>query len=286
LFHVGQDRYGSQVPGLLQSVQEAVIPEFLSIGAGRLRDSVREDAEHVAGFHASLSHRALPFPEQSQYRRGRRKPLDVSTSAQQERRTVSAVDIAQAARVVVITAEEEGRVAIGLRVTEEVIVHSSQQDGKVAAIDSGAVVEAPLQIRHEQGRRHPLAGNVGHDKPDSARSQVEEIIIVAADGARLNAPAGVIERSQGRPFPGEKLALHRSGHGDFLQQGFVIGSRRHVQVPDVALWTDTLHTGVTRSEGSGQADPDNPKERLPRPAANFHKFAQLERFAAIRQTGT
>jgi len=164
------------------------------------------------------------------------------------------------------------------------IVHRGQQERKIPPIDSRAVVEAALQIGHEQSRRHSFAGHVSQHEPDSSGSQVEEIVIVATDGARLNAFAGVIEGSQGRSFPGEEFALHRGRDSDFLQQGFIIGARRQVQVPDVDLPAETLHPGVTRSGTSGQADPDHAKDCFPLAATNLKKFTQHEGLATISQT--
>src|SRR5579859_7918487 len=104
---------------------------------------------------------------------------------------MAAVDVAQAAgRDVVIGEEERGEGAVG-RVLREKLIDGLQETLGVVERDGALAAEIGLQIGHEEGGGDAFAGNVGDDQAEAVGAEVEEIIIVTADGACGEAAATI-----------------------------------------------------------------------------------------------
>src|SRR5256885_3059294 len=87
------------------------IAEFVPFVAARLRDSVRDDDQRIAGSELHLRFLPLPFREHPQYCGSGVQAIDPPITPKQEGRRMSAVDIPQAAAVVVVPAEKERCIA-------------------------------------------------------------------------------------------------------------------------------------------------------------------------------
>ena len=58
-------------------------------------------------------------------------------------------------------------------------------------------LEIRLEVRHQKGGGDSLAGDVSRDQPETPSAKVQEIEIVAANLARLDARARVFECPEG-----------------------------------------------------------------------------------------
>jgi len=94
----------------------------------------------------------------------------------------------QATRGVVVVGKEERGVAIVGRVFVKEAIHRLKKPMRI--FESHGVLAAPdwPEDGHEQSAAMP-AGNVREDDAKTAGAEIEKIIIIAADHARLNASA-------------------------------------------------------------------------------------------------
>ena len=72
----------------------------------------------------------------------------------------------------------------------------------------GLAAQVRLQIGHHQRPGDPLARDVGEHQTYLAAAQLEEVVVVAADGARLHAVAGAVECSKLRDAARQEPRLH------------------------------------------------------------------------------
>src|SRR5262249_31877944 len=70
----------------------------------------------------------------------------------------------------------------------------------------------------EEGGSHALPRDVGDHEADPLRSQVEEVVVVAADPPSLDAGSGVVERPEGRPPLRKEPRLHLLGELQLLRR--------------------------------------------------------------------
>ena len=137
--------------------------------------------------------------------------FDVAVVAQQQRRQMSAVRVAQASRAIVELRIEERRVGVVGGVLVEQPVHRLQQPFRFLDRDRALAAQVGLEVGHQQRGGHALAGDVADDETEALLAEVEEVVVVAADAPRLHAGAGVFERShRGQTLRKEpRLHLHR-----------------------------------------------------------------------------
>ena len=132
----------------------------------------------------------------------------VSSRAQQQAAQVPAVRVAQPLRAVVVLGEEERRVGALDRVLVEELVH--RPAGTLRLLQRGRALAAQvgLEVRHQEGGRDSLPRDVADHEPEAFLAEVQEIVVVAADLASLDAQPGVLERARGRQRLREEPGLH------------------------------------------------------------------------------
>ena len=129
---------------------------------------------------------------------------------------MAAIDIAQAAgRDMVIGEEESGERAVG-RVLREELVDDAKNIFQAIVRDGALAAQIGLQIGHEEGGGDAFAGDVADNETETVRAEVEEIVIIPADGARGITVTGIVERLNRRANLGKKTALDFVGDFEFL----------------------------------------------------------------------
>src|SRR5208282_6493908 len=137
-----------------------------------------------------------------------------SIGAQQERIVVAAIDVAQTAARVFVIGKEEGGEAVFRDVFAEQAIHRLKQQRQVVERQRVLAADVGLEIGHQQRSGDALSRNVRQDDGEAAGAQIEEVVVVAADDARLDAAAGVFERGEWRHFLREEFRLHFAGNLD------------------------------------------------------------------------
>lgn len=105
-----------------ESVDQARFAEFFAVGAERFGDAVGIEDQGVAGTELAFGDGAFPILEDAQDGGGGGKAFEGIVGAEDQRRKVAAVDVAEAARRVVVLGEEEsGEGGVGGIVAKELI---------------------------------------------------------------------------------------------------------------------------------------------------------------------
>ena len=129
---------------------------------------------------------------------------------------MAAVGVAQAAGGVVIFGEEEGgEGAVGSVVAKE-LVHRAQEALGLIESNGALAAQIGLKIGHQEGGGDAFSGDVADDEAEAFAAEIEEIVIIAADFASLDAKAGIFERFQGRQSLREETRLNLFGDFEFL----------------------------------------------------------------------
>src|SRR5262252_1052288 len=106
---------------------------------------------------------------------------------------MSAIRIAKALRIIIVLRKEER----GIRAVDSVLIkktiYRTKEDFGICQGKGRLAPHVRLQICHQQRRGNALAGNVADDKADVLLAEIEEVEIVAANLASLQAETRIFE---------------------------------------------------------------------------------------------
>src|SRR5260370_13811202 len=129
---------------------------------------------------------------------------------------MATIRVAEAADGVVIFSEEEGgKGAVGCVVAEELVDGAKKALGLIES-DGALAAQVGLKIGHQESSGDAFSGDVADDETDALAAEVEEVVIVTADFASLDAEAGVFEGFERRLRLREEPSLDLFGDFDFL----------------------------------------------------------------------
>src|SRR5271169_5583547 len=129
---------------------------------------------------------------------------------------MAAIDVAEAAAGNMVVGEEErGERTIGRDLREE-LVDDAKNIFQAIVRDGTLAAQIGLQVGHEERGGDAFAGNIADDESEAVGAEVEEIIIIAADGPRGITVAGIVECSNRGPDLRKKTALDFVGDFEFL----------------------------------------------------------------------
>ena len=120
---------------------------------------------------------------------------------------MAAIYIAEAAAGDVVIGEEEGGEGTVWGVLAEELIDGAQEALGLIERDGGLAAEIGLKISHEESGGDAFAGNVGDNQAEAVGAEIEEVVIVTADGAGGKAAAAIVEGLDGGTQLGEKAAL-------------------------------------------------------------------------------
>src|SRR6266481_755703 len=130
---------------------------------------------------------------------------------------MAAVSIAEQASGVVVFGEKESSEGAVGRVFAEELIHRTQEMVGLLLGDGAEAAQIGLQVGHQERGGDSFAGDVGDDEAEAALAEVEEVVIVAADLASLNADARVFESGERRQGLREQTRLHVLGDFEFVR---------------------------------------------------------------------
>jgi hypothetical protein len=129
---------------------------------------------------------------------------------------MAAVDVAEAAGGNVVVGEEKGGEGAVGRVLRKELVDDAKNIFQAIVRDGTLAAEIGLKIGHEESGGDAFAGNVADDEAEAVGAEIEEVVIIAAYGARGITMAGLVERLDRRTGLREKTALDFVGDFEFL----------------------------------------------------------------------
>ena len=145
---VGDDGVEEGLGGLgamaAEGIDQAVFTELVAGFVESFGDAVGVESEGLAGAERALADFTIPFFENAEDRGGGVETVDRIVAAEDERRQMAAVDVAEAAgRDVVIREEERGEGAVGSVLGEELVDGGEEALGVVER-DSALAAEIGL----------------------------------------------------------------------------------------------------------------------------------------------
>ncbi len=199
-----------------ERVDEAGFPVFFAIFTEGFGDAVGVEDESVAGMDGAFAQFAIPLFENAEDGGGGVEAVDGIIAAENECGRMAAIDVAKAAGGDVVVGEEErGERTVGSVLGKE-LVDDTKNIFQAILRDGALAAEIGLQIGHEESGGDAFAGDVADDQAETIGAEIEEVVIVAADGARGVAAAAIVEGRDRRTELGEKAALHFAGDFEFL----------------------------------------------------------------------
>src|SRR5882757_8105767 len=129
---------------------------------------------------------------------------------------MAAVGVAEASGGVIVVGEEDGGVGGVGGVLEEETDDGLEEELWLVAGEGELAAEVGLEIGHEQGGGDAFAGDVADDESEPLVAEGEEVVVVAADVAGLDADARVVEGFERRQGLREEAGLDLAGDLELL----------------------------------------------------------------------
>jgi hypothetical protein len=222
LADVGDDILEEGLAGLgavaEEGFDEASFAVFVACVVEGLGDAVGIENESVARMDGYLAQFAVPLFEDAEDGGGGLEAVDGIVAAQNECGRMAAINVAEpTAGNMVVGEEERGEGAVG-RVLREELVDDAKNVFQAIVRDGALAAQIGLEIGHEQRGGDAFAGDVADDEAEAVGAEVEEVVVIAAYGARGIAVAGIVERLNWRTDLGKKTALDFVGDFEFLSR--------------------------------------------------------------------
>src|SRR5712664_1812750 len=106
---------------------------------------------------------------------------------------MAAIGVTQAACGVIVFGEEESGEGAVRRIVAKELVHGAQEALWLVESDGALAAQIGLKIGHEESGGDSLSGNVANDEAEALAAEIQEVVIITADFAGLDAQAGVFE---------------------------------------------------------------------------------------------
>jgi hypothetical protein len=129
---------------------------------------------------------------------------------------VAAIGVAQAPGEVVVFGEEEGGESAVRGIVAKELVHGAHEALQLIQSDGALAAHIGLQIGHEEGGSDAFSRDVADDETEALLAEIEEVVIVAADFAGLDADAGVFESFERGKRLWEETRLDLFGNFELL----------------------------------------------------------------------
>ena len=144
------------------------------------------------------------------------KPFDLAVMPEDDGGQMAAVGVAEAAGGVVVVGEEDGGIGRVGGVLEEEAVDGLEEELGFVAGEGELAAEVGLEIGHQESGGDALACDVADDEAETLVAEGEEVVVVAADVAGLDADAGVVEGIELGEGLGEETGLDLLGDLELL----------------------------------------------------------------------
>src|SRR6516225_9837965 len=118
------------------------------------------------------------------------------------------ISVAEAPHFVDIFGKEEGGVGTVGRILVKELVHRPQKPLWLTQRDCPLGAQARMQTSHQKSCGDAFPRDVAHDQPEPISTEINEIVIIAADRASLDTSARVVECSKRRQGLWEEPCLN------------------------------------------------------------------------------
>jgi hypothetical protein len=178
---------------LSQYFDESLLAELFSGRVEGFGYTVGVERERVAGGELAFLDWRIPFFEETENGGGGAEPFDLAVTPEDDGGQMAAVGVAEAAGGVIVVGEEDGGVGGVGGVLEEEAVDGLEEELGLVAREGELAAEVGLEIGHEKCGSDAFAGDVADDEAEPLAAEGEEVVVVAADVAGLEADTSVVE---------------------------------------------------------------------------------------------
>lgn len=197
-------------------MNEAAFAKFFVLVVESFGDAIGIERQSIARVKGAFADFAIPFSEDAKDSGGGLKAIQGAVAAQDQRGKVTAIGVAKAAgRNVVIRIEKSSEGSVG-RVLGEQLVDGLKKALGLVERNGALAAEIGLEIGHQESGSDTFAGNVADDETEAVRAEVQEIVVVTADGASGMAVTRIVQPANRRTDLREKAALDFVGDFEFL----------------------------------------------------------------------
>ena len=208
--------YGRESKVGADEIDQPGFAKFIAGSVIGFGDAVGIDDEEIAGRQRKFLRDAFPVGGHADNGGSGMEALDGAVASENEGGVVTTIGVFELASNIVVDCEEECGVAVVGGAVEEKLVDGVEEAREIVKRDGVAASEIGLEIGHQQSAGNSLPGNVGENEGESRRTEIEEVVVVPADLARLHAGSGVFERGQWRADLREKTELDVAGDVYFM----------------------------------------------------------------------
>jgi hypothetical protein len=124
---------------------------------------------------------------------------------------MAAVGVTEEASGVIVFGEEKSGEGAVSGVFAEELIHGAQEMVGLVLGDGTKATQIRLQVGHQERGSDSFAGDVGDDQAEAVLTEVEEVVVIAADLASLDTDAAVVESGERRESLREQPGLHVLG---------------------------------------------------------------------------
>ena len=111
---------------------------------------------------------------------------------------MTAIRVAQLARLIVVFSEEDRCVVALGGILVKQVIHRSQKSLRLFPSGRALAAQIRLEICHQQSGCHAFSRDIANHQAESSLTEIQKIVIIAADGAGGAAKATIGESLKGR----------------------------------------------------------------------------------------
>src|SRR5215831_16079384 len=137
--------------------------------------------------------RTVPFLKEAEYSAGGIKAHQGVIAAKQQRGQMSTIGIAQAPCLAVKFCKEEAGIRVVRRILIEKLIHGAQKALRLIQGNGTLAPQVCLQVGHQKSAGNSLSGNITQHQAKPLTAEIEEVVIVTANLACLQAKTRVIK---------------------------------------------------------------------------------------------
>jgi len=246
----GEQALGREMAVAAQSCDEARFPKFFAGGTEGFGDAVGIQKQSITARDLTFVEGTIPILERAHDGGGGLEAFERIIGAQEKRRKMAAVGVAETAGSVVIFGEEKsGKGGVG-GVGAEELIDGAEKAMRLIERDGALAAKIGLEISHKQSGGDALAGDVADDHAEALAAEIEKIVIITADVACGETETGKLKRFERGKSLREETGLHLLGNFEFLSStalGFQLFG------DSAAMCFDLVSDFIEADEGEGIA---------------------------------
>ncbi len=213
---LGDELVGREGEVGADEIDEAGFAKFVAGSVVGFGDAIGVDDEEVAGLERKFLRDTFPVGGHADNGGSGMEAFEGAIGAEKKRGVVATIGVFELAGDVVVDGEEESGVTVVGSAVKEELVDGVEEAREIVESNGVATAKISLEISHQQSASNSLPGNIGENEGEARRTEIEKVVVVAANLASLHAGARVIECGERWTDLREKAGLDVAGDIHFM----------------------------------------------------------------------